>query len=126
MSGFDPKKKQEAKVQLAIKLGAKPPKKVYKNYKELLEEKKNQTLEQKQNLQFQQLGKNEFGESLGKSKRFNRKRKFIKGSLLEAYGVPSYRKIDERAIPEFDLSKTASLTSGQWIEKVEDFAKLYE
>lgn len=41
LSGFSDKlEKEEAEIQLAIKLGAKPPKRQYKNYKEILEEKK--------------------------------------------------------------------------------------
>ncbi|XP_063695497.1 uncharacterized protein C1orf131 homolog [Culicoides brevitarsis] len=41
ISGFSDKMaKEEAEIQLAIKLGAKPPKKPYKNYKEILEEKR--------------------------------------------------------------------------------------
>lgn len=41
ISGFSDKmEKEEAEIQLAIKLGAKPPKNKYKNYKEILEEKR--------------------------------------------------------------------------------------
>lgn len=40
ISGFDSKEKEDAKVTMAIKLGAKPPKRKYQNYKELLQEKK--------------------------------------------------------------------------------------
>uniref|UniRef100_A0A336K9D0 CSON004702 protein n=1 Tax=Culicoides sonorensis TaxID=179676 RepID=A0A336K9D0_CULSO len=41
LSGFSDKlHKEEAEIQLAIKLGARPPKRKYKNYKEILEEKK--------------------------------------------------------------------------------------
>uniref|UniRef100_A0A182SJW3 Uncharacterized protein n=1 Tax=Anopheles maculatus TaxID=74869 RepID=A0A182SJW3_9DIPT len=39
-TGFDKESKHEASVRLAIKLGAKPPKNQYRNYRELLEEKK--------------------------------------------------------------------------------------
>ncbi|XP_050071163.1 uncharacterized protein C1orf131 [Anopheles maculipalpis] len=39
-TGFDKESKHEAIVRLAIKLGAKPPKNAYRNYRELLEEKK--------------------------------------------------------------------------------------
>ncbi|XP_026462004.1 uncharacterized protein C1orf131 homolog [Ctenocephalides felis] len=87
ISGFDTKKKEEAKVQLAIKLGAKPPKNKYKNYKELIsEKKKNQAvLEKEKNLQ--QLGKNVFGLSNAKGKSFERKRKKERGGLLEVYGT---------------------------------------
>ncbi|VVD03349.1 unnamed protein product [Leptidea sinapis] len=40
MSGFDSNKKEEAKIALAISLGAKPPKKPYLNYKELMAKRK--------------------------------------------------------------------------------------
>uniref|UniRef100_A0A182MR62 Uncharacterized protein n=1 Tax=Anopheles culicifacies TaxID=139723 RepID=A0A182MR62_9DIPT len=39
-SGFDKETKQKASVRLAIKLGAKPPKNQYRNYREMLEERK--------------------------------------------------------------------------------------
>ncbi|XP_053669762.1 uncharacterized protein C1orf131 [Anopheles nili] len=39
-SGFDKQSKHKASVQLAIKLGAKPPKNQYRNYREMLEEQK--------------------------------------------------------------------------------------
>ena len=47
MSGLDAKSKQSAQVQLAIKLGAKPEKNKHRNYKEILEEKKLEKLEEK-------------------------------------------------------------------------------
>lgn len=47
MSGFDAKSKQSAQVELAIKLGAKSPKKQQRNYKEILAEKKLEKLEAK-------------------------------------------------------------------------------
>ncbi|KAJ0180951.1 hypothetical protein K1T71_003036 [Dendrolimus kikuchii] len=40
MSGFDATKKEEAKIALAVSLGAKPPKKVYINYKDLMKKRK--------------------------------------------------------------------------------------
>uniref|UniRef100_S4NMQ1 Uncharacterized protein n=1 Tax=Pararge aegeria TaxID=116150 RepID=S4NMQ1_9NEOP len=40
MSGFDTTKKEQAKIALAVSLGAKPPKREYVNYKELMERKK--------------------------------------------------------------------------------------
>lgn len=42
ISGFDAKAKEDAKVTMAIKLGAKPPKREYKNYKDLQQERKKQ------------------------------------------------------------------------------------
>ncbi|CAB3221680.1 unnamed protein product [Arctia plantaginis] len=44
MSGFDPTKKQEAKIALAVSLGAKPPKKEYLNYKDLMQKRKEEKL----------------------------------------------------------------------------------
>ncbi|CAH2100329.1 unnamed protein product [Euphydryas editha] len=40
MSGFDATKKEEAKIALAVSLGAKPPKREYINYKELMQKRK--------------------------------------------------------------------------------------
>jgi len=40
-SGMDPLKKESSSVALAVALGAKPPKNKFRNYKEILEEKKN-------------------------------------------------------------------------------------
>ncbi|EEZ98488.1 hypothetical protein TcasGA2_TC000985 [Tribolium castaneum] len=86
MSGFDPEKKEEAKIQLAIKLGAKPKKNKYKNYKLLKEERAKLKQEEKTKAQFQQLGKNAIGKSTAKGKGFDRKRKKAKGGLLDVYG----------------------------------------
>ncbi|XP_014359201.2 uncharacterized protein C1orf131 homolog [Papilio machaon] len=46
MSGFDGSKKEEAKIALAVSLGAKPPKREYINYKELMQKRKQEKLEQ--------------------------------------------------------------------------------
>ncbi|KAB0799208.1 hypothetical protein PPYR_07088 [Photinus pyralis] len=87
ISGLDHNKKQEAQIRLAIKLGAKPPKNKYKNYKELLEERKKEKEVNDSNLRFQQLGKDEQGKSLVKIKKSKRRKNVLKGSLLEAYGT---------------------------------------
>ncbi|XP_072935268.1 40S small subunit processome assembly factor 1 [Epargyreus clarus] len=53
MSGFDATKKEEAKIALAVSLGAKPPKKEYVNYKELMakrKEEKQKKEEEKQSM----------------------------------------------------------------------------
>lgn len=39
-SGMDPLKKEESAIALAVALGAKPPKRKYENYKEILSKKK--------------------------------------------------------------------------------------
>lgn len=46
ITGFDKEKAESAKEDLAIKLGAKPPKRKYMNYKELIEETKKRKLEE--------------------------------------------------------------------------------
>ncbi|KAF2894539.1 hypothetical protein ILUMI_11633 [Ignelater luminosus] len=86
MSGLDPQEKEEAKVQLAIRLGAKPPKNKCKNYKQLLEERKKEKEATKARLEFQQLGKNQMGKSTAKGKGFDRKRRKQKSDLLDDYG----------------------------------------
>ncbi|XP_038208909.1 uncharacterized protein C1orf131 [Zerene cesonia] len=48
MSGFDPTKKEEAKIALAVSLGAKPPKKAYVNYKELMSKRKEEKQKEKE------------------------------------------------------------------------------
>ncbi|XP_021708057.1 uncharacterized protein C1orf131 homolog [Aedes aegypti] len=45
ISGLDRETKLEAKVALAVKLGAKPPKNAYRNYKEILEERRREKTE---------------------------------------------------------------------------------
>jgi hypothetical protein len=92
MSGFDPQKKEEAKMQLAIKLGAKPPKNKYKNYKILKEERAKHKETEKLKVQFQQLGKNSVGKSIAKGKGFDRKRRKNKGGLLYIYGKVKVNK----------------------------------
>lgn len=67
-------------------LGAKPPKNKYKNYKELVEEKKKQKLREENRKNSFQLGKNGVGKSTAKGKTFDKKRKKDKGDLLNIYG----------------------------------------
>ncbi|KAG5885579.1 hypothetical protein JTB14_003777 [Gonioctena quinquepunctata] len=86
MSGFDPQKKEEAKINLLIKLGAKPPKNKSKNYKLLQAERKIEKEKQATRLSFQQLGKNQLGKSNAKGKSFDRKRRKEKGDILSIYG----------------------------------------
>ncbi|XP_067134087.1 uncharacterized protein C1orf131 [Centruroides vittatus] len=72
ISGFDKEKAENAREALAIRLGAKPPKRKYKNYKEILEENKKQKLEEtEQNKRNQKVG---FGSKQNKkSRRKNKK-----------------------------------------------------
>nr|CAH7718022.1 unnamed protein product [Callosobruchus chinensis] len=78
--------KREAKLQLAIKLGAKPPKNKYTNYKTLVKEKQKQKRKEMKAAAFQQLGKNSHGRCNAKGKSFDRKRKKEKGGILDIYG----------------------------------------
>ncbi|XP_030752591.1 uncharacterized protein C1orf131 homolog [Sitophilus oryzae] len=87
IEGLNPLKKEEAKIQLAIKLGAKPPKNKYKNYKELIKERKEHKEKIKKQESFQQLGKNAIGKSTAKGKSFDKKRK--KEGILDVYGKVS-------------------------------------
>lgn len=57
MAGYKSQEKQDAKVALAIELGAIPPKKKYINYKVLMEQKKAETLEAEEAEKMQLLGK---------------------------------------------------------------------
>ncbi|ENN78039.1 uncharacterized protein C1orf131 homolog [Dendroctonus ponderosae] len=84
MSGFDPEKKEEAKIRQLISLGAKPPKNKYKNYKQLMAERKLEKQKQESEQKFQQLGKNVVGKSTAKGKSFDRKRR--KEGILDIYG----------------------------------------
>lgn len=87
ISGFDSSEKQKANVQLAIKLGAKPPKNKYINYKNLLNEQKQKKSKEEMVNQLQQIGKNSMGKSIAKGKSFDRKRKKAAVSgLLDVYG----------------------------------------
>ncbi|GFS56692.1 uncharacterized protein NPIL_462301 [Nephila pilipes] len=47
LSGFDAEKQKREKISIAVKLGAKPPKKKYVNYKVLMELKKKEKEERK-------------------------------------------------------------------------------
>lgn len=79
-SGFDAAKKEEAKIVLAVKLGAKPPKNKGKNYKELrLERQKAKEQMQKQE------SMSSVGKNLAKPRIDKKRRK--QPHLLSSYGV---------------------------------------
>ncbi|XP_035430043.2 uncharacterized protein C1orf131 [Spodoptera frugiperda] len=81
MSGFDPTKKEEARIALAVSLGAKPPKKEYVNYKELMEKRKQ---EKKKELEDkQQMRSKSILQTGGKKKK---KTNNDVGHLLSSYG----------------------------------------
>lgn len=75
-----------------IVLGAKPPKNKYKNYKELLLEKKEEKKKLADDMDFQELGKNKVGKSVTKTNALKKKRK-PEGGLIDVYGVVKTAKI---------------------------------
>nr|CAD7203590.1 unnamed protein product [Timema douglasi] len=88
MSGYNPEKKEEAKVSLAIKLGARPPKNKYHNYKELKKMKEDKEKESIDRLKLIKAGKDSKGKSNDKGlKRLtHRKRRAQKSGILDPYG----------------------------------------
>uniref|UniRef100_A0A8D8JV72 Uncharacterized protein C1orf131 homolog n=1 Tax=Culex pipiens TaxID=7175 RepID=A0A8D8JV72_CULPI len=87
ISGFDRDTKHEAKVALAIKLGAKAPKNPYRNYKEILEERKRQKEDTDRE------NRRRKGQSFGAAKSFQqhqqraRQKASDPGSVTKHYGV---------------------------------------
>ncbi|KAF9408886.1 hypothetical protein HW555_011572 [Spodoptera exigua] len=81
MSGFDPTKKEEARIALAVSLGAKPPKKEYINYKELMEKRKQEKI--KDTEEKQQMRSKSILQTGGKKKK---KTNNDVGHLLSSYG----------------------------------------
>lgn len=61
ISGYGFEDQQKAKIALAVKLGAKPPKNAYKNYKELIEEKKEAKAKAAEEAYIRTVGKNSSG-----------------------------------------------------------------
>ncbi|XP_047525763.1 uncharacterized protein C1orf131 homolog [Pieris napi] len=82
MSGFDSTKKQEAKIALAVSLGAKPPKRAYLNYKELMAKRKQEKL--KENEEKQQMKSKSILQTVGQKKKKGSKNDV--GHLLSSYG----------------------------------------
>ncbi|XP_055389166.1 uncharacterized protein C1orf131 homolog [Condylostylus longicornis] len=85
ISGSTHTDKKKAQIALAIKLGAKPPKNEYKNYKELLNEKIRKKEQQDQIGAFSLLGKNQYGAPNTKCRKT--RRKAIVGQISKNYGV---------------------------------------
>ncbi|XP_047031595.1 uncharacterized protein C1orf131 isoform X2 [Helicoverpa zea] len=82
MSGFDPTKKEEARIALAVSLGAKPPKKEYVNYKELMQKRKQEKI--KESEEKQQMRSKSILQTGGKKKKKNANNDV--GHLLSSYG----------------------------------------
>lgn len=93
ISGYDFKDQQKAKIALAVKLGAKPPKSAYKNYKELQSERKEAKEKAAEEAYIRTVGKNSLGQAtVSCNKLVNRVMKKKKannkvGELTQHYGV---------------------------------------
>jgi hypothetical protein len=90
MSGFKAEKKEEVKVALAIKLGAKPPKNKYCNYKEYKHKKEMQLKEQLEQQKLLAVGKTKTGKpsTKGKRKFVSKKKNTNNDGILNPYGKP--------------------------------------
>lgn len=93
ISGYNFHDQQKAKIALAVKLGAKPPKNSYKNYKELQAEKKEAKAKAQEEAYIRSVGKNSAGmATVSCNKLVNRftkkkKAKSTVGELSQHYGV---------------------------------------
>lgn len=89
ISGFETNDKVAAKIALAVKLGARPPKNQYTNYKDLLAEKKRQREEATDKSAMLQLGKNAQGVASVTYKKLHnaRRKKKLDGQITRHYGV---------------------------------------
>lgn len=86
---MESKDKEVAKIALAVKLGAKPPKSKYKNYKDLLAEKKLLKEKDRENEALSTVGKNAQGGASFTYKQMinaNKKRK-LSAPINQHYGV---------------------------------------
>ncbi|XP_048006073.1 uncharacterized protein C1orf131 [Leguminivora glycinivorella] len=94
MSGFDPSKKEEARIALAVSLGAKPPKKEYLNYKELMQKRKQE--KQKEQEEKQMMRSKSILQSGGKKKK---KTGNDVGHLLDTYGKVQKKDLKKKEGP---------------------------
>ncbi|XP_049530004.1 uncharacterized protein C1orf131 homolog [Anopheles darlingi] len=88
ISGFDKEDKQQASVALAIKLGAKPPKRKHRNYREILEEKKAAKTTEEDVAAKRRAGQADFGavQSFQKQQQRKRDRERNPGAIMKHYG----------------------------------------
>lgn len=89
ISGFETNDKVAAKIALAVKLGARPPKNPYTNYKDLLAEKQRVREASAQQSAMLQLGKNAQGVASVTYKKLHnaRRKKKLDGQITRHYGV---------------------------------------
>ncbi|XP_044757244.1 uncharacterized protein C1orf131 [Coccinella septempunctata] len=88
LSDLEGKEKRNAMMQLAIKLGAKPPRRKFRNYKSLIEERKKEKAEEETKEYLRKIGKNSIGESIAKTNLAKKNKKKFKKSvdILDIYG----------------------------------------
>lgn len=98
LSGYNFQDRQKAKIALAVKLGAKPPKSEYKNYKTLQAENKQAKQKAKEDAYIRTVGKNSLGQATVSCNklvnRFVKKQKNTRntvGELTQHYGVVNPR-----------------------------------
>lgn len=93
ISGYNFQDQQKAKIAMAVKLGAKPPKNAYKNYKAIQAENKEAKAKAKEEEYIRTVGKNSAGmATVSCNKLVNRfvkkrKAKTTVGALTQHYGV---------------------------------------
>lgn len=93
ITGYDFQDQQKAKISLAVKLGAKPPKNQYKNYKDLQDELKKSKEKAKEDEYIQTVGKSSSGHAtVSCNKLVNRVMKKRRanndvGALTKHYGI---------------------------------------
>lgn len=95
VGGFEAPEKAKAKVMMAVKLGAKPPKQPYRNYKEILAEKKAiaQTSVKDKSITSRESGKTASGEVLTTFRKFNNKRMRRKMKAENEDALRDYGKV---------------------------------
>ncbi|XP_017787306.1 PREDICTED: uncharacterized protein C1orf131-like [Nicrophorus vespilloides] len=88
INGLKPKQRREAKMKLAIKLGAKPPKNKYVNYKTIIEQRFNEKKDKIKLKKLQQEGKAEIEETKKPDVKDKRKNgKWKTWGILDIYGT---------------------------------------
>lgn len=93
ISSHDFQNQQKANIMLAVRLGAKPPKNIYKNYKEFQAENKTAKAKAKEEAYIRTVGKNSVGQATVSCNKFVNR--FIKkskwnnkcGELTHHYGI---------------------------------------
>ncbi|XP_037917263.1 uncharacterized protein C1orf131 homolog [Hermetia illucens] len=88
-SGFETQDKKRAQIALAVKLGARPPRNEYKNYKDLIAEKRQAKAQKESEQRMLQLGKNQVGVASVRCqpKKGLQKRRRDLGDISQHYGV---------------------------------------